>query len=99
MALSLSLKLSLIPPLTRYDSLIHLMHARVSMPHCLNDISKMMQHFFSSREHEQPGPVLTKNGMEEYHIEKIVDERKRDHGYQYLVRWAGYPEGDNLWLP
>jgi hypothetical protein len=37
--------------------------------------------------------------MEEYHIEKIVDERKRGCGYQYLVRWAGYPEGDDLWLP
>ena len=42
---------------------------------------------------------MTRDGLEEYHIEKIVDERKRGRGYQYLVRWSGYSENDDLWLP
>jgi hypothetical protein len=45
---------------------------------------------------------MTDEGLEEYHIEKIVDERKRGHGFQYLVRWSdtlkamisGYPDGN-----
>jgi hypothetical protein len=69
-------------------------HASLLKRHIENDAT-----LFPSREHERPGPVLTKNGMEEYHIEKIVDERNRGRGYQYLVRWAGYPESDDLWLP
>jgi hypothetical protein len=47
----------------------------------------------------QLGPVVTEEGLEEYHIEKIIDERKRGHGYQYLMQWSGYSEGDDLWLP
>jgi hypothetical protein len=35
----------------------------------------------------------------EYFVEKIIDERPRGRGRQYLVRWKGYgPEAD-LWLP
>ncbi|KAF8230597.1 hypothetical protein L208DRAFT_1474727 [Tricholoma matsutake] len=37
--------------------------------------------------------------MEEYWIEKIVDERRSGCSYQYLVQWAGYTEDDDLWLP
>jgi len=54
---------------------------------------------FPSRELERPEPVMTENGLEEYHIEKIVDERRRGRGWQYLVKWSGYSEGDNTWLP
>ncbi|KAF8221437.1 hypothetical protein L208DRAFT_1327996, partial [Tricholoma matsutake] len=56
--------------------------------HIENDVT-----LFPSQEHEQPGLVLTKDGMEEYWIQKIVDERRRGRSYQYLV------EGDDLWLP
>jgi hypothetical protein len=42
---------------------------------------------------------MTENGLEEYQIEKIVDEHRRGHGYQYLVRWSGYSEGDDTCLP
>jgi transposase InsO family protein len=38
-----------------------------------------------------PGPVETDNG-EEYHVEEIVDMRKRGRSLQYLVRWKGYQD-------
>lgn len=37
--------------------------------------------------------------MEEWFVDRIVDQRQHGKGYQYLVRWRGEgPEGD-LWLP
>ena len=32
-------------------------------------------------------------------IDRIVDERRRGGGYQYMVRWKGYGPGDDEWLP
>jgi hypothetical protein len=69
-------------------------HASLLKHHVENDAEP-----FPSCELERPGPVMTKNDLEEYDVEKIIDERKRGHGYQYLVRWSGYFEGNNLWLP
>jgi hypothetical protein len=40
---------------------------------------------FPSRKHAWPGPIMTREGLEEYVIERILDERRRGHGYQYLV--------------
>ena len=54
---------------------------------------------FPDRELERPGPVTTTNGEREHVIDRIVDERKRGRGYQYLVRWKGYGEEDKEWLP
>ena len=39
------------------------------------------------------------NGQEERVIERILDERRRGRGWQYLVRWKGYGAGDDEWLP
>jgi hypothetical protein len=45
-----------------------------------------------------PAPI-TIDGMQEYFIEKIVDERRKHNKIQYKVRWQGEgPEGD-IWLP
>ena len=46
----------------------------------------------------QPKTVVTNNG-EEWFIDRIVDERKRGRGYQYLVRWVGEGPEKELWLP
>ena len=52
---------------------------------------------FPSRALHPPNPINV-DGSQEFFIEKIVDERKRKQGTQYLVRWRGEgPEGD-LWL-
>jgi hypothetical protein len=54
---------------------------------------------FPSHELTKPGPVVTSEGEVEWTIEKIVDEHKRGKGKQYLVKWVGYGEEENRWLP
>jgi hypothetical protein len=72
----------------------NMFHASQLKRHHENDCS-----LFPSRELGRPGPVLTSEGMEEYAIEKIIDERRRRRGMQYLVCWAGYGPEDDRWLP
>jgi hypothetical protein len=46
-----------------------------------------------------PLPDLV-DGEEEYSVEKILDSRKfgRRQRLQYLVKWEGYPDSDNMWV-
>lgn len=39
------------------------------------------------------------DGQEEYFIERILSHRQRHGKQQYLVKWLGYPDYDNTWLP
>ena len=53
---------------------------------------------FPTRLNTPPEPLLI-DGEQEFFIDKIVDERRRNAQVQYLVRWQGEgPEGDK-WLP
>ena len=54
---------------------------------------------FPSRKFEEPPPILTPEGNEEFFIDKILDQRRRGRGYQYLVRWRGYDLEHDRWLP
>ena len=54
---------------------------------------------FPGRELPRDGPVVLADGREEHVIDRIVDERRRGGGYQYMVRWKGYGPGDDEWLP
>jgi hypothetical protein len=47
----------------------------------------------------QPAPELI-DGEEEYSMEKILDSRRfgRRRRLQYLVKWEGYPDSDNMWV-
>jgi hypothetical protein len=47
----------------------------------------------------QPTPELI-DGEEEYSVEKILDSRRfgRRRRLQYLVKWEGYPDSDNMWV-
>jgi hypothetical protein len=47
----------------------------------------------------QPAPELI-DGEEEYSVEKILDSRRfgRRRRLQYLVKWEGYPDADNMWV-
>jgi hypothetical protein len=46
-----------------------------------------------------PAPELVE-GEEEYTVEKILDSRQfgRRWQLQYLVKWEGYPDLDNMWV-
>jgi hypothetical protein len=47
----------------------------------------------------QPTPELV-DGEEEYSVEKILDSRHfgRRRQLQYLVKWEGYPDAENMWV-
>jgi hypothetical protein len=47
----------------------------------------------------RPAPELI-DGEEEYSVEKILDSRHfgRRRCLQYLVKWEGYPDADNMWV-
>lgn len=53
---------------------------------------------FPGRELTRDGPVVLPDGQEEHVIERILDERRRGRGWQYLVRWKGYGPGDDEWM-
>ena len=46
----------------------------------------------------KPPPELL-NGEEVYDVETILNHRKRGRGYQYYVKWQGYPISDASWEP
>ena len=46
----------------------------------------------------KPPPELAE-GEEVYEIETILNHRKRGRGYQYYVKWRGYPISDASWEP
>ena len=46
----------------------------------------------------RPPPELLE-GEEVYTIESILKHRKRGRGYQYLIKWEGYPISDATWEP
>jgi Chromo (CHRromatin Organisation MOdifier) domain len=61
--------------------------------HVANDAS-----LFPSRKFEQPGPILTADGLQEYLVDKIIDSHRRGRGWQFLVRWLGYAPQHDLWI-
>lgn len=54
---------------------------------------------FPSHEYAWPGPVLGEEGKKEWLVEKILDRRRRGRGWRFLVKWQGYGDEENSWLP
>ena len=50
------------------------------------------------RNFTEPPPELVE-GEEVYEVETILNHRKRGRGYQYYVKWRGYPISDASWEP
>ena len=46
----------------------------------------------------KPPPELLE-GEEVYEVEAILNHQKRGRGYQYYVKWWGYPISDASWEP
>jgi len=53
---------------------------------------------FPTRKPAEPGPDIIDN-CEEYEIEKILDKKKRHNRDEWLVKWKGYDDSHNQWLP
>jgi hypothetical protein len=78
--------------LPKQPNLFPVFHTSEIKPFIEND-----DNLFPSRALHPPDPVNI-DGYQEYFVDKIVDERRRGRGQQYLVRWRGEgPEGD-IWL-
>jgi transposase InsO family protein len=46
----------------------------------------------------KPPPELVE-GEEVYEVETILNHRRRGRGYQYFIKWRGYPISDASWEP
>ena len=44
-------------------------------------------------------PAELEEGEEVYEVETILNHRKRGRGYQYFIKWRGYPITDASWEP
>jgi hypothetical protein len=47
---------------------------------------------------ELPNPQLIEEGAR-WTVEKILDRKKTNTGWEYLLQWEGYPEEYNSWEP
>ena len=47
---------------------------------------------------EEPSPITTEEGDEEYFIKQILDTHCHGRSYQYLVHWWGYGHEHDKWL-
>jgi len=65
-------------------------HATLLKPYKENEI-------YGENFNEPPPELL--EGEEVYEIETILNHRKRGRGYQYYVKWRGYPISDASWEP
>ena len=43
-------------------------------------------------------PPAVDSDDEQYEVERLLDKRRIGRGFQYLVKWRGYPNSENLWL-
>lgn len=68
-------------------------HAGELKPHHANDAE-----LFPWREHAEPGPVLTEDGLEEHVIDEIIDSKRHGRGWRFLIKWVGYGSEHDRWL-
>lgn len=77
----------------KHTNILPTFHASELKRHIANDKEQ-----YPSREQQQPKPVITASGAEEWEIERILDRKPRGRGFRYLVRWRGFgPEAD-VWM-
>uniref|UniRef100_A0AAV1UBP9 Chromo domain-containing protein n=1 Tax=Peronospora matthiolae TaxID=2874970 RepID=A0AAV1UBP9_9STRA len=40
--------------------------------------------------HRQPPALVDEQGVQQYHVKRLIQRRRRDSHYHYLVQWQGY---------
>jgi hypothetical protein len=65
-------------------------HATLLRPYIENDVH--------GNNYPRPPPDLLE-GEEVYEIEDILRHRRRGRGYQYYIKWKGYPISEATWEP
>jgi hypothetical protein len=49
----------------------------------------------------QPPPDIVEGEEDHYEVETVLDARPTPNrrGIQYLIKWVGYPNSENSWIP
>jgi len=48
---------------------------------------------------EKSDDETSSNASSEYEVEKIIGKRRRRSGYEYYIKWVGYDDSANEWIP
>jgi hypothetical protein len=87
-------KLTLPPSLSRIHNVFHVSQLK---PYRVDDGQ------FSGRPQITRPPPEIIDGEEEWEVERILDHRtrrvRRGTAVEYLVKWLGYPDSENSWVP
>ena len=71
-------------------------------PHPVFPVVKLLQllpdPFPSHCQPPSPDPIIVDNA-EHFELDKILDSRVRYHRVEYLVKWKGYNDSHNQWIP
>ncbi len=69
--------------------------------HPVIHVSQLKRYVSTSKYTSKPAqlPPEIVEGHQEFEVEKIFDKRIRYKRAEYLVKWVGYGEEDNSWLP
>jgi Chromo (CHRromatin Organisation MOdifier) domain len=65
----------------------------------------LLKPYYETKEHgpnhERPSPEIVNGEEGHYEIESILKARptRNKKSTQYLIKWKGYPESENSWLP
>jgi len=68
-------------------------HCSVVKPYHPNDDQP-----FPARAYTKPAPILI-DDEKGWEVETILDHKTRHGRGQFLVKWKGYPNGENSWEP
>jgi hypothetical protein len=50
------------------------------------------------KNYSRPPPDMIE-GEEQYKVKAIRAHQRNQHKLQYLIKWKGYPESNNMWEP
>jgi Chromo (CHRromatin Organisation MOdifier) domain len=80
-----------LPPSSKTHSTFHTFQI---LPYKENDAN-----LFPSREFAKPTPIMNEDGDKKYFVWDNINERRSGQSYKYLVKWKGYGDKENRWLP